>query len=92
MEEKDKKKKALIAASVAGILAVASVAALSTQALAKEDDASCYGINACNGKGDCGAKGSSCAGKNACKGKGFISLSKETCLKIQGGSLTPIEK
>ena len=39
----------------------------------------CYGINACQGKGDCGGKSNSCAGKNSCKGKGWIKMSRIDC-------------
>ncbi len=84
------KKRALIAASVAGLLAAVSVVSATTAQAAGANKVPCYGINKCKGTGDCGGKGNSCAGKNACKGQGFVSLdSKETCLKIQGGSLTP---
>ena len=83
-----RKKKAMIAASIAGMMAVAGSAVFPPAAYAA--GVPCYGINACQGKGDCGGKGHSCAGKNACKGKGYVSLpDKETCLKINGGSLEP---
>jgi uncharacterized membrane protein len=49
----------------------------------------CYGVNACKGTGDCGGKGYSCAGQNACKGQGWLAIDEETCLKIEGGRLTP---
>ena len=80
------KKKMLIAASVAGLMAVPASAA-GTTALAAES-VPCYGINACKGTGDCGGKGYSCAGKNACKGQGFIKLAPDTCTRINGGTLT----
>ncbi len=84
------KKQALVFASVAGLLAAASAVGVST-AQAAGDKVPCYGINKCKGAGDCGGKGHACAGKNACKGAGFVGVdSKETCLKIQGGSLTPV--
>ena len=89
MEKKEmNKKRALVAASVAGLLAVTGIVALSPSAMA--EGVACYGVNKCKATGDCGGKGHSCAGKNACKGEGYISLpNQETCLKIQGGSLTP---
>lgn len=80
--------------SVAGLLAAAA-AGFGTQAAAQADQAAgeghvpCYGINACKGTGDCGGAGHSCHGKNACKGQGYIDVEKETCLRIQGGRLTP---
>lgn len=84
--EKQNRKKAVLAASVAGLLAVAGAAMIVPQTASAD---ACYGINACKGNGDCGGKGYSCAGKNACKGQGFLDLNKDVCLKIQGGSLTP---
>ena len=83
------KKKLLLAASIAGLMAVSATTA-TTNALADEA-APCYGVNACKGTGDCGGKGHGCAGKNACEGKGYIELSKEDCLRIKGGSLTEAE-
>ena len=86
------KKKALLAASIAGIIAV-SASMIATNAQADETQAElkpvpCYGINACKGTGDCGGKGYSCAGKNGCKSQGFINLQADVCTRIQGGSLT----
>lgn len=81
------KKSKLVAASVAGLMAMAGVAASASFAMA--ENVPCYGINACKGHGDCGGKGHSCAGQNACKGAGYVSVPKEACTKIQGGSLTP---
>ena len=80
------KKKALLAASVAGLMTLAASAAV-TNAQAAES-VPCYGINSCKGTGDCGGKGYSCAGKNACKGQGFIKMSGDVCSRIQGGKLT----
>lgn len=86
-----KKTNALIAASVAGILAVAAPAMISS-AFAQDAAAAkvpCYGANACKGTGDCGGKGHSCAGKNACKGEGMkFTATAEDCLKMEGGRLT----
>ena len=88
MEKKNNKKQALVAASIAGLLAVTGAIAFSSPAMA--EGVACYGVNACKGQGACGGKGSSCAGKNACKGAGFVNVdSKDACLKMQGGSLTP---
>ena len=85
------KKRALIAASVAGLMAATAVGTAhgAEGAAAPAGKVPCYGINKCKGAGDCGGKGNSCAGKNACKGTAFIKLEKDTCLKIQGGRLTP---
>ena len=81
------KKKMLIAASIAGLMAAASAQA-SDMPSAGGENVPCYGINACKGTGDCGGKGYSCAGKNACKGQGFIKLPSDICTRINGGSLT----
>ena len=80
------RKKALLAASIAGLMTMATTVA-ATQAQAAEA-VPCYGINACKGTGDCGGKGYSCAGKNACKGQGFIQLQADVCTRIEGGKLT----
>ncbi|MDP3702963.1 MAG: hypothetical protein Q8R78_01025 [Candidatus Omnitrophota bacterium] len=88
-----RKQRALLAASVAGILAALTSGAVGVQGAGAHEDAdekttACYGINKCAGTGDCGGKGYSCAGKNGCKGQGFIELDKDTCLRIEGGRLT----
>jgi len=85
----NKKKKAILAASVAGLMAASMFGSPAVKAADVELE-SCYGINACKGTGACGGKGYSCAGNNACKGQGFIEVPKGSCVKIQGGSLTPI--
>ena len=82
------KKSKMIAASVAGLLAMGTMAVAAHAEGTPAAAVPCYGINACKGTGDCGGKGYSCAGKNACKGAGFINLPADTCTKISGGSLT----
>jgi uncharacterized membrane protein len=77
----------LLASAVAGLLAVAAPVGASTPD--KPEKVECYGVNKCKGVGECGGKGHSCAGENACKGQGFLKVERETCLKIQGGRLTP---
>ena len=79
------KKKALIAASIAGLIAASNVAVM-TQAQAADEKENCYGLNACKGQGACGGKDHSCAGKNACKGMGIVQVAKGTCVE-QGGKL-----
>ena len=94
MTEKRNSKKALLTASIAGLIALGSVAA---QAVANAEGemapgpAPCYGINACKGMGDCGGKGHSCAGKNACKGAGFKQMTSDECLKAGGNLEAPKE-
>lgn len=75
-------KKNLVAASVAGLLAMTGMMAAAPQVFA--DDVNCAGVNACKGKGDCGGQGNSCAGQNACKGQGWVKTSAEVCGKIGG--------
>ena len=69
------KKNALLAASVAGLLAVTG--AIMLPGTAHAEGVQCYGVNACKGTGECGGKGHSCAGKNGCKGQGWISTADE---------------
>ncbi len=91
MEKSKNKKQMLLAASVAGLLAMTG--ALVLPATAHAEDVSCYGVNACKGTGACKGQANECAGKNACKGAGFINVqSNEACLGMQGGSLTPLVK
>ena len=85
------KKRAWIAASVAGLMAAAAAGLAPPAQAAEEGKVPCYGVNKCKGTGDCGGKGHSCAGKNECGGAGYINLAKNDCLRIKGGSLTPLE-
>ncbi len=84
----------LLAASLATAIA-APILAQSTSAppeQEKKEVAKCYGVNKCKGVGDCGGQGHSCKGKNSCKRQGYVEMDKETCLKLDGGSLTPVQK
>ena len=77
------KKKMLLAASVAGLIAVATATLPASTVYAA--DVACSGVNACAGKGDCGGKGHSCAGKNACKGQGYVNVpTGDLCAKLGG--------
>ena len=85
------KKSKMVAASVAGLMAMGTVVLATASAEemgAAGAAAPCYGINACKGVGDCGGKGHACAGKNACKGMGFLKVPADACTKINGGTLT----
>ena len=87
------RQRALVTASVVGLLAAAGAWSALAQAYEGHSEgegaaAPCYGINKCKGTGDCGGKGHSCAGRNACKGQGYLELAPEDCLKIEGGRLT----
>ena len=85
----DGKQRALLAASVAGLIAAGLSAPVRANETASGDGKSpCYGINKCKGTGACGGADHSCAGANACKAQGYLLLEKETCLKIEGGRLT----
>ncbi|GIW40320.1 MAG: hypothetical protein KatS3mg076_0897 [Candidatus Binatia bacterium] len=79
----------VLASAVAGLLAGTALPGTAHADRAQADKVKCYGINKCKGMGACGGKGHSCAGKNACKGQGYLELDRETCLKIEGGRLTP---
>ncbi len=90
MRESVKNGGALLASAVAGLLLMAG--AVTTASAGEGDTVRCYGVNKCKGTGDCGGKGHSCAGENSCKGQGYLNIDKDTCLKIEGGRLTPEKK
>lgn len=85
-----KTNKSLVAAAITGMLSatvtLSSPAQASTPAKAKAEQAPCYGVNECSGKGNyCAVPGShSCHGHNSCKGKGLKMMDKEACLKAGG--------
>jgi hypothetical protein len=101
-----KKTKALLAAAVAGICAGGALPVIAhaggkDKKMAdgaakcggmKSDAVNCYGVNKCKGAGKCGGEGSTCAGTNSCKGMGWLPMPKDSCLGIEGGSLTPAKK
>ena len=80
--------KVFLATAVAGLLTMGAVGGIAQAA--EEAKVKCYGANKCKGQGACGGVGHSCAGKNGCKGQGYVeTASKEACLKMEGGRLTP---
>lgn len=83
MKKKSAKKKMLLAASVAGLLAVTGALTGINTVYA---DIECQGANACKGQGACGGKGNSCAGKNACKGLGWVKASDAAACEKLGGT------
>ena len=86
-----RRQRAFVAASVAGLLAAVGVCSAGRKAHAADEEPTsvrCYGVNKCQGVGDCGGKSHGCHGQNACKGLGFLSLSQDDCLRIEGGRLT----
>ena len=84
----------LLASAVVGLLALNTASnAVAEEAGGGDGKVKCYGANACKGHGACAGAGHSCAGKNACKGQGVVETdSKEACLKMEGGRLTPEAK
>lgn len=87
------RKNVLMASAMAGLLGVGATApALAGMHGGGGDKVPCYGVNKCKGTGACGGKHAdgtpyTCAGNNQCKGLGWLSIDKETCLKIEGGRL-----
>ena len=80
-------KKMLLAASVAGLIAVARVALPASMVYAA--DVACSGVNAFKGQGACAGKGNSCAGKNACKGMGWTKVASAEACTTAGGTVVP---
>lgn len=87
------KSKTMLAAALAGALAIPALARAADPTGAAKDDGGkvpCWGINKCKGTGDCSADGCrahGCHGTNACTGQGFIRQEKEICLRITNGRL-----
>ena len=87
------KTRRVLMASLAGALTLpALLVAQDKPAAAGGEKVKCYGVNKCKATGDCGGPGHSCANQNSCKRQGYIDLDKETCLRIDGGRLTPTEE
>jgi uncharacterized membrane protein len=84
------KQKVLTASAIAGLLAFGALSGPARAADTQDAKVKCYGANKCKGSGACAGAGHACAGKNACKGQGFVEVdSKDACLKMEGGRLTP---
>lgn len=81
----------LLASAVAGLLSAGAAGVAQAADEPTAEKVHCYGINNCKGTGDCSGKGHQCAGHNACAGQGHINLTKDLCLRIKGGHLTPKE-
>jgi uncharacterized membrane protein len=80
----------VLLAAVAGLLSMSALGATTASAADEGGKVKCYGANKCKGTGGCAGTGHGCGGKNACKGQGFVEVdSKEACLKMDGGRLTP---
>ena len=76
----------LVATAALGLMAMAPAGASADSH--GDGSVKCQGINACSGKGECGAADGShdCSGKNSCKGKGWVKVSAEECTE-QGGTV-----
>ena len=81
----------LLMASLASALAIPVAMSPSAVHAEESETVHCYGVNKCKGTGDCGGKGHSCANQNSCKRAGYIDMDKDTCLRLDGGSVTPVE-
>ena len=86
------KSRRLLIASMASAMALPALAGAQEPQAQGGESVHCYGVNKCKGTGDCGGPGHSCANQNACKRQGYIDMDKETCLRIDGGRLTPAEE
>lgn len=83
----------LLIASLAGVLALPTLAlAQDTGTPESGEKVKCYGVNKCKETGDCGGPGHSCANQNTCKRQGYVDMDKDTCLRLDGGRLTPNEE
>ncbi len=86
------KSRRVLVASLASVLALPALAGAQEKGAEGAEKVHCYGVNKCKGTGDCGGPGHSCANQNSCKRQGYIDMDKETCLRIDGGRLTPSEE
>ncbi len=83
------KSRRLLIASLSTALAAPLVFAPAPIHAEEGETVHCYGVNKCRETGDCGGPGHSCANQNACKRNGYIDMDEETCLRLDGGRLTP---
>jgi len=81
-----------LVASLASALALPALAGAQEPGSQTGEKVHCYGVNKCKETGDCGGPGHSCANQNSCKRQGYIDMDKDTCLRIDGGRLTPTEQ
>jgi uncharacterized membrane protein len=86
------KSRRILVASLASALALPALTSAQAQGGQSGEKVHCYGVNKCKATGDCGGPGHSCANQNSCKRQGYIDMDKETCLRIDGGRLTPAEE
>jgi len=88
MDKKNLLVKAAVAGLVGATLAGPALAAGKKAKADKDKDVPCYGVNKCKGTGKCSGPGHECAGANSCKGQGWLPMPKDSCLALEGGSLT----
>lgn len=90
----------LLRTSLAAALALPAMLAVGEAPALPAGIVHCYGVNRCKGTGDCAgapgqkcgtSDGHSCAGQNACKHRGYVDMDEATCLRLEGGRLTPSE-
>jgi len=44
----------------------------------------CFGVNGCNGQGNCKSAKNDCKGLNSCKGKGWLEMLQAECSNAGG--------
>jgi len=86
------KTRRVLIASLAGALSLPALVGGQDKPAEGGETVRCYGVNKCKATGDCGGPGHSCANQNSCKRQGYIDMDKQTCLRIDGGRLTPAEE
>ena len=86
------KSRRILVASLASALTLPALVGAGDKPAGDGEKVRCYGVNKCKATGDCGGPGHSCANQNSCKREGYIDIDKETCLRIDGGRLTPNEE
>ncbi len=82
----------ILMTSLASALALPALAVAQDAPDAGAEKVHCYGVNKCKETGDCGGPGHGCANQNTCKRQGYIDMDKDTCLRLDGGRLTPNEE
>ena len=78
------KKRVLISAAMAGLMATAGVGCDDKKTAESTEVGKCLGVNSCKGKADCHGHGNSCGGQNSCKGKGWKKMQKDECIAQNG--------
>ena len=84
------RKKLLVAASIAGIMAASSSVAMAGSSFPGHDSGnkSCPGMNGCRGMASCKGGKHSCPGKHSCAGGQNGCSGKGAAAKVEDGKLT----